>query len=50
MVTAPDRLVTELEGLRALLKAAQQSAPPVTPRTWRKMTWRERVRWLRTTG
>jgi hypothetical protein len=50
MVTIQDRLIAELENLRSLLEAAQQSARPVTPRTWREMTWRERVRWLRTTG
>ena len=28
-----------------------QGAPaPVTPRRWREMSWRERWRWLRTTG
>jgi hypothetical protein len=42
----PDRLVTELEALQALLEAAR----PVTPRTWWKMTWRERLRWPRSTG
>jgi hypothetical protein len=50
MVTTHDRLVTELENLRTLLEDSQQAARPVTPRTWREMTWRERVRWLRTTG
>jgi hypothetical protein len=49
MVITQDRLVTELEGLRRLLAAAQEAAWPVTPR-WREMTWRERVRWLRSTG
>src|SRR5262249_58315512 len=50
MVSVQDRLIAELENLRSLLEAAQQSARPVTPRTWREMIWRERVRWLRTTG
>ena len=50
MVTIQDRLIAELENLRSLLEAAQQSVRPVTPRTWRQMTWRERIRWLRTTG
>ena len=50
MVTTQDRLVTELEGLRGLLATAQELAHPVTPRTWREKTWRERVRWLRSTG
>jgi len=50
MVSVQDRLIAELENLRSLLEAAQQSARPVTPRTWREMTWRERIRWLRTTG
>jgi hypothetical protein len=45
MVTTQDRLVTELEYLRALLEAAQQSAPPGHPRTLREW-WR----WLRMTG
>ena len=31
MVTTQDRLVTELEGLRRLLAAAQEAAWPVTP-------------------
>ena len=35
MVTAQDRLIAELEALRALLEAAQRPAQPVTPRTWR---------------
>ena len=50
MVTTQDRLVTELEVLRSLLEAAQKPVHPVTPRTWREMSWRERVHWLRTTG
>jgi hypothetical protein len=50
MVTIQDRLIAELENLRSLLEAAQQSARPVTPRTWREMSWPERWRWLRTTG
>jgi hypothetical protein len=50
MVTIQDRLIAELENLRSLLEAAQQSVRPVTPRTWREMTWHERWRWLRTTG
>jgi len=50
LVTIQDRMVAELEALRALLEAAQQAARPGAPRTWREMTWRERIRWLRTTG
>jgi hypothetical protein len=50
LVTAQDRLIAELEALRALLAAAQELARPVTSRTWREMSWRERVRWLRSTG
>ena len=50
MVTAQDRLIAELEHLRSLLEAAQKPARPATPRTWGEMTWRERIRWLRTTG
>ena len=50
MVTIQDRLIAELENLRTLLEAAQQSVRPVTLRTWREMTWHERWRWLRTTG
>jgi hypothetical protein len=38
------------QSMRSLLEAAQQAARPVTPRTWREMTWRERIRWLRKTG
>ena len=34
----------------ARLEAAQQATPPVTPRTWREMTWSEGWRWLRRTG
>jgi hypothetical protein len=48
MVTIQDRLIAELENL--LLEEAQKPAGPVTPRTWREMTWHERWRWLRTTG
>ena len=50
MVTIQDRLIAELENLRSLLEAAQQSARPVTPRTWREMSWPERWRWLRGPG
>jgi hypothetical protein len=50
MVTTQDKLVAELENLRTLMEAAQQAAQVVTPRTWQEMTWRERWRWLRTTG
>jgi len=50
MVTTQDHLVAELEALRNLLEAAQQAARPVTPRTWRELTWSERWRWLRSTG
>ena len=50
VVAAQDRLIAELENLRSLLDAAQKRARPVTHRTWREMTWRERIRWLRTTG
>jgi hypothetical protein len=50
MVTTQDRLISELENLRTLLAAAQEAARPVTPRTWGDMSWRERVRWLRSTG
>jgi hypothetical protein len=50
MVTIQDRLIAELENLRSLLEAAQQSARPVTPRTWREMTWPDRWRWLRAPG
>jgi hypothetical protein len=50
MVTIQDRLIAELENLRSLLEAAQQSVRPVTPRTWHEMSWRERWRWMRTTG
>src|SRR5262245_14295717 len=46
MVIAQDRLITELENLRALLQAAQQPDRPVTTRTWWRRTWR----WMRATG
>ena len=37
--------------LRGDLPPPHQGAPaPVTPRRWREMSWRERWRWLRTTG
>ena len=49
LVTIQDRMVDDLEALRALLEAAQQANQPVTPRTWREMSWPERWRWLRTT-
>jgi predicted nucleic acid-binding Zn-ribbon protein len=45
-----DRLVTELVTLAAAMKAKEADHQPVTTRTWREMTWRERIRWLRTTG
>ena len=50
MVTAQDRLVGELENLRTLMEVAQQSAQVVTTRIWSELTWRQRWRWLRTTG
>jgi hypothetical protein len=50
LVTTQDRLVAELEALRALLAAAQELARPVTTRSWRDMSWRERMRWLRSAG
>ena len=50
MVATQDRLVAELENLRTLLEVAQQSALVVTAQTWSEMTWRQRIRWLRTTG
>ena len=44
MVTTQDRLIAELEALRALLETAQQAARPVTPRTWREVwCWLGRV-------
>jgi hypothetical protein len=50
MVTIQDGLIGELENLRSLLEAAQQSARPVTTRTWHEMSWPERRRWVRATG
>ena len=47
------RTVTaRLEGEIAVLRDPPKPADhqPVTPRTWRDMSWRERVRWLQTTG
>jgi hypothetical protein len=46
MFTTQDRLVAELEALRALLEAAQQPAQPVTTWTW----WRRAWRWMQATG
>ena len=50
----------ELAGMRTTDRRTRKSplsvgsgaepARPVTPRTWREMTWSERWRWLRTTG
>src|SRR5215471_731221 len=45
LVTIQDRMVAELEALRALLEAAQQAARPGAPLSWREMTRRERTRW-----
>lgn len=36
LVTTQDRLIVELEALRALLEAAQRPAQAVTARTWRR--------------
>jgi chromosome segregation ATPase len=36
LVTTQDRLIVELEALRALLEAAQRPAQVVTARTWRR--------------
>jgi hypothetical protein len=49
MVTTQDRLIGELENLRALLEVAQ-SAQVIIPRTWREMSWRERWRWMQARG
>src|SRR6516164_3382210 len=50
----------ELAGMRTTDRRTRKSplsvgsgaepARPVTPRTWREMTWSERWRWLRTAG
>jgi hypothetical protein len=50
MVAIHDRLIGELENLRTLMEVAQQSAQVVTSRIWSELTWRQRWRWLRTTG
>ena len=50
MVSTQDRMVAELTNLSTLLEIAQESAQVVTPQTWSEMTWRQRIRWLRTTG
>jgi hypothetical protein len=42
MVTAQDKLIAELEALRALLEAAQAAARPASP-----LAWRDRWGWLR---
>lgn len=39
LVTTQDRLISELEALRALLETAQQPAQLVTARTWRRGDW-----------
>ena len=46
--TVTARLEGEIAALRNPPKPADHQ--PVTPRTWREMSWRERVRWLRSTG
>ena len=47
--TVTARLEGEIASLRDPPKPADHQ--PVTPRTpWREMSWRERVRWLRSTG
>jgi len=46
--TVTARLEGEIAALRNPPKLADHQ--PVTPGTWRDMTWRERARWLRTTG
>ena len=45
-------VTSRLEGEIAALRNPTQPADhqPVTPRTWRDMTWLERWGWLRTTG
>src|SRR5262249_55837469 len=50
LVTSQDRIIGELKNLRSLLQLAHQNAHPVTSRKWRQMSWRDRWRWLRTTG
>jgi hypothetical protein len=50
LVTSQDRIIGELKNLRSLLQLSKQADRPVTARTWRKMSWRDRWRWLRTTG
>jgi hypothetical protein len=45
-----ERERAELENLRTIMEVAQQSAQMVTTRTWHETPWRERSRWLRTTG
>jgi hypothetical protein len=50
LIATQDKLIAELENLRTLLEVAQQTAQAVSPRTWREMTWPERLGWLRTTG
>ena len=42
------RLEGEIAALRSVAKPADHR--PVTPRTWCEMSWRDRVRWLRSTG
>jgi hypothetical protein len=46
--TVTARLEGEIAALRDPPKPAHHQ--PVAPGTWREMTWRERGRWLRTTG
>jgi hypothetical protein len=46
--TVTARLEGEIAALRDPPKPADHQL--VTPGTWREMTWRERARWLRTTG
>jgi hypothetical protein len=51
MMSAKER-AAQLEGEIAALRtiASPAGARPDIPRTWREMNWRERVRWLRSTG
>ena len=46
--TVTSRLEGEIVALRNPTQPADHQ--PVTPRTWRDMTWLERWGWLRTTG
>jgi hypothetical protein len=49
-VEASPRACVALCGVLLVCARRWADHQPVTPRTWREMPWRERWRWLRSTG